>query len=171
MTTGNVLLRPIFANSWIVLTVELGGFNQGVSNRGSIITATHWGFYPQILQSLWDQRKVMIQRTNKRLSCAIVIPSANQPLIMSFWQDLQSSSRQEDESVMQWIASVWSVWFCGWWTITALTQDRHGSNLHKERPSYCYDLTPNPIFFLFFHIRKFNLSPSTHRPNVFLTTL
>lgn len=146
---NNVLLRPVFANSWRALTAELGGFNQGASNHGSSITATHWGFYPQILQSLWDQCKVMIQRTNKRLSCASVIPSANPPLIMSFWQDLQSSSRQEDDSVTQWVASVWSVGFCGWWTVTALTQNRHGSNLQKERPRYCYDLTPNPIFFLF----------------------
>lgn len=95
-TTGNLLVSSLCPNSWPVLTIELGDFNQGVSNQDSvIIRATHCGFFPHRLQSLWVPRRATIKRMNKR---ARVLLSSLLLHVSSGASDesLQGSSRRED---------------------------------------------------------------------------
>ena len=77
MTTDNLFLSFIFPKSWTVLTTQLGGFNQGISNpwqyhyQGN----TLWLLSTELLKPLVPN-VVMIKRMNKRVSCTIVRPTA-----------------------------------------------------------------------------------------------
>lgn len=77
MTTDNLFLSFIFPKSWTVLTTQLGGFNQGISNpwqyhyQGN----TLWLLSTELLKPLVPN-VVMIKRMNKGDSCTIVRPTA-----------------------------------------------------------------------------------------------